>query len=141
MYSRGFGVPSSDVKIPEKYDGTALRDIPAEEEKSNIYSMPVFSDSGKAEIKISPGDISSEPTADSQNCSNENEESKPAGIFSFAPSRLISKFMPNGLNFANLIPKIELEEIIILGLAVLLFFSKSGDKECALILLALLFIT
>ncbi len=141
MYSRGFGIPSSDVKIPEKYDGTALIDIPTEDEKVNPYSIPVFSDTGKKEVKISPGDISSETSSEVKDYSNENEESKESGIFSFAPIKLISKIIPNRLDFGNLVPKIELEEIIILGLAILLFFSKSGDKECALILLALIFIS
>lgn len=36
--------------------------------------------------------------------------------------------------------KIGYEEILILGIAAFLFFSADGDKECALILLALLLI-
>ena len=37
-------------------------------------------------------------------------------------------------------PKIGTEEIIILTVAALLFFNKDGDKECAILLLVLLFI-
>ena len=37
-------------------------------------------------------------------------------------------------------PRFEGEDFLLIGAALLLLFSKSGDKECALILLALLFI-
>ena len=37
-------------------------------------------------------------------------------------------------------PRIGTEEIIILTVAALLFFNKDGDKECAILLLVLLFI-
>ena len=37
-------------------------------------------------------------------------------------------------------PRFEGEDLLILGIAALLFFSKDGDKECALLLLILLFI-
>ena len=38
------------------------------------------------------------------------------------------------------LPRFEGEDFLLIGAALLLLFSKSGDKECALILLALLFI-
>ena len=38
------------------------------------------------------------------------------------------------------LPRFEGEDFVLIGAALLLLFSKSGDKECALILLALLFI-
>lgn len=38
------------------------------------------------------------------------------------------------------LPRFEGEDFLLIGAAILLLFSKSGDKECALILLALLFV-
>ncbi len=38
------------------------------------------------------------------------------------------------------LPRFEGDDFLILGVAVLLFFSRDGDKECALLLLLLLFI-
>ena len=38
------------------------------------------------------------------------------------------------------LPRFEGEDFLLIGAALLLLFSKNGDKECALILLALLFI-
>ena len=140
MYSRGFGT-GGDVKLPEKYDGTALIDIPVEEEKSPPQQMPLFSDTQKREVKISPSEI---PTnADNEDLTNteKKEETTDAGLFSFTPLRLISKIIPDGSHIGKLMPKIEMEELIILGIAAFLFFSKSGDKECALMLLALIFIS
>jgi hypothetical protein len=40
----------------------------------------------------------------------------------------------------GLIPKIGYEEMLIIGLATLLFFCSNPDRECAMILLALIFI-
>ena len=138
MYSRGFGAPT-DVKIPEKYDGTALMDISCETEPEP-RSTPVFSDTVKRDIKVSPIDKAKDNCENEATEPNDDEKTAAAGIFSRIPLRLISKIIPGELNFKTFIPKMELEELIILGLAVFLFFSKSGDKECALILLALIFI-
>lgn len=44
--------------------------------------------------------------------------------------------LPAGLKM----PKIGTEELMIIAVAAFLFFSKSGDRECALILLFLLFV-
>ena len=38
------------------------------------------------------------------------------------------------------VPKIGTEELLLIGAALYLFFSKDGDRECAIILLLLLFI-
>ncbi len=140
MYSRGFGT-SGDVKLPEKYDGTALIDIPVEEEKSPPQQMPLFSDTQKREVKISPSEIPNDTHNEESIGTEKSEETADAALFSFAPLKLISKIIPDGTRLGKLIPKIEIEELIILGIAAFLFFSKSGDKECALMLLALIFIS
>ena len=140
MYSRGFGT-AGDVKLPEKYDGTALIDLPPEEEKSSPQQMPLFSDTQKREVKISPNEISTDAHTEAAANAEKSEETKDAGLFSFAPLKLISKIIPDGSHLGKLIPKIEIEELIILGIAAFLFFSKSGDKECALMLFALIFIS
>ncbi len=60
-----------------------------------------------------------------------------AGIFkSFIPTSLFGGSLPFGRGF-----KFGAEEILIIGIAAFLFFSKDGDRECALMLVALLFIT
>lgn len=67
------------------------------------------------------------------------EESVSAGSF-------LEKLLPTSLGnifSGNLLKNFHLgwEELLILGVAALLFFSRDGDKECALMLLLLIFIT
>ena len=140
MYSRGF-VTSADVKIPEKYDGTALREISEDNDAPTQIQIPNFSDTPKREIKISPSESrESENDMDTETPST-SEGSIPTGSFFSTPLKWLSGLIPDGLKSINPISKIEFEELIIIGLAAFLFFSKSGDKECALMILALIFIT
>ncbi len=67
------------------------------------------------------------------------EESVSAGSF-------LDKLLPSSLGnlfSGNLLKNFHLgwEELLILAVAALLFFSRDGDKECALMLLILIFIT
>lgn len=39
------------------------------------------------------------------------------------------------------LPAFDREDILLIGVALFLFFSKDGDKECALLLIALLFLS
>ncbi len=70
---------------------------------------------------------------------DKNEESVSAGSFldKLLPSSLGKLFSGNPLKSFRL----GWEELLILGVAALLFFSRNGDKECALMLLLLVFIT
>ena len=59
------------------------------------------------------------------------------------PRGSILSFLPRGLGelFGGGAPfSFGMEEILIIGVAAFLFFNKSGDKECALMLLILLFV-
>ena len=61
---------------------------------------------------------------------------------SASPSGLSSLFgirLPQLKDFK--LSNIGLEEILLLGVALILFFSKDGDKECAVMLVLLLFIS
>lgn len=136
MYSRGLSGGNADYIIPEKYDGTALLDLPTEEDVT-CGTAPKFIDTPKKEIKFSPPEITPERQKDTDDV---EKDAEPTGAFSSGPMKWIRGILPTGFKLDGLLPKIELEELIIIGLAAFLFFSKSGDKECALILLALIFI-
>ena len=136
MYSRGLNSGGQDYAIPEKYDGTALLDLPKDDDVSSCIASPKFIDSQKKEIKFSP----TESPVESEEACEKTNESESVGAFSFEPLKWVKSILPKGLNFGGIIPKLQLEELIILSLATFLFFSKSGDKECALILLSLMFI-
>jgi hypothetical protein len=137
MYSRGICSTVQDHSIPEKYDGTALLDIPTDDESTQCNASSKFIDAQKKEIKFSPHEA---PKESAEEATAEVNDTEPAGIFSFGPMKWVKSILPGSMNIGGILPKIELEELIIIGLALYLFFSKSGDKECALILLALIFI-
>ena len=136
MYSRGLGPIKQDCTIPEKYDGTALLDLPVGEADAQCGTAPKFIDAQKKEIKISPT-TPHEQIADE---SYREDKSEAASATPTISSRWLSGIFADGFSFGNVLQRIELEDLIIIGLAAFLFFSKSGDKECALMLLALIFI-
>ena len=116
MYSRNYYPDSPDrINLPENYDGNAF----SQEENSNFTEEAVEASTYEKE-----GD----------------GESILAGV---GKMPLFSGlFGKGGLIGGNLaLPKIGTEEIRILATAAFLFFSKNGDRECALILLLLLFIS
>lgn len=115
MYSRSYYPDSNErLSIPENYDGTAL----IESTQHN----------------------SEELTVDSANISDTAEESVSAAQNLGKIPILSSLFANSGLNFGLKMPKIGVEEILIIATAAFLFFSKDGDRECAIMLALLLLI-
>ena len=98
--------------IPENYSGTAVEEcLPYENIEEEVHSAPPRVEE---EIPCTCGEREREPHL-----------SKVKSLFSRLPFHM---------------PRLEGEDLLILGVAALLFFSKDGDKECALLLLILLFI-
>lgn len=62
----------------------------------------------------------------------------PASASPKLPESLFGLKLPSLKNFK--LSSIGLEEILIIATAAILFFNKDGDKECAIMLLLLLFI-
>lgn len=125
MYTRPYD-DNVGILIPESYNGTALRDEPRRAEDIR----EVFINGEKAERE---GDaVHTAMTAD-------EKTDEPAGNFL---SKLTSgNFLGGIFNNANFgLQKIGTEEILIIATAAFLFFSKDGDKECAIMLLLLLFL-
>ena len=86
-----------------------------------------------------------EPEAEEVYQSEELEcSAKPThnGTFSFLTNLIPKSFLSKGTlnSIKDSFTKIGTEELLILALAAFLFFSKDGDRECALMLLALLFV-
>ena len=117
MYSRSF-YPEIEEKptLPENYDGTAFLEAPAPQTENEAVEASAKTDGEEDVSAVGGGFLSS------------------LGRIPF-----LSGFFGN--RGAIKFPKIGSEEILILGTAALLFFSKEGDKECALMLLFLLFIS
>ena len=115
MYSRTYPDENTPTFIPESYGGTAL----GRNESDYIED--------KEEIKE---EVYEETSA----------KGKDGGFLSFGslPSFLTNIFP--SLRGGKLFKNFGTEELLIIGAALLLFFSKEGDKECAILLILLLFV-
>ena len=140
MYTRSYHSEEEKIKVPENYDGNALREEVHSEEIP--LSLPLTKSIG--ETKISPReDI---PRADDEKeceeCFTEPKTEEAAvkvGIFERLSQNGIFKKRFGGLLKLDGF-KIGSEEILIAAVALFLLFSKDGDLECAIMLLLLLFV-
>jgi len=133
MYTRSFYKEDNGISLPDGYDGNAFS---AGEEVRDAPSAVAAT----AEPKVSPRDIPPEEECFTEVNEKEVEE---AGFFSSIFSKFQGKrlFDKGGLGFLNLDKfKLGTEEILLIALALFLLFSKDGDKECAIILLCLIFV-
>lgn len=123
MYTRSYD-NNLGIVIPESYNGTTFREEPKVDE-----SIGGCTSAEEARCAENSEDIHSDKSA----------KSEPVGAFI---SRIIPKgFLGNFLKNDNFgLQKIGTEEILIIATAAFLLFSKDGDKECAIMLLLLLFL-
>ncbi len=124
MYSRSYYPETERMSLPENYDGTAFMERPSAEQNEETVEASV---SDNADSQVFKG----------------TDEHRHRQQSPFENIPLLSGIFGKGGLFGGLglhSPTIGTEEILILATAAFLFFSKSGDRECALILLLLLFI-
>ena len=126
MYTRAYD-ENLGIVIPESYGGTALRDD-GYSENNEFLSEESNDKTANQKAGIPP-----DKTA-------QTAKSEPTGSFfsKLSFKNFLGNFFDNGK--FNL-QKIGTEEILIIATAAFLFFSKDGDKECALMLLLLLVLT
>lgn len=124
MYTRSYANETDNIIIPDKYGGTSFYHTQQEDpgEKHTVGTRNPWED---ADIHRS-----------------ESEEIEESIESSATPTKsylggFLSKFVKNG-NIG--LQKIGTEEILIIAAAAFLLFSKEGDKECAIMLLLLLFL-
>ncbi len=115
MYSRSYPDMNPEVLIPESYGGIAL--------------------GGKKDEYIENEEQSTE------DCTEEASATpKGKGLFSLGGiGSALTGLFPS-LKRGKLIESFGTEELLLIGAALLLFFSKEGDKECAILLILLLFL-
>ena len=126
MYSRSFYSETEEsLRPPENYDGNAFN-----EKNMQLLQSP-------------DANVSEENEPDTVN-TDAKPIPKKQGIFSslFPFQSLSGLFGARGEGALPSIklPNIGTEEILILAAAAYLFFSKSGDKECAILLFLLIFV-
>ena len=122
MYTRSYFTEDKKVDVPENYDGNAFEkenDIPAQNESECFLGSSIDS----------------------------TQKSVDLGAFSRLLERLPIRKLLKGIPLPFLKcdddkapARLGSEEILILAVMLYMFFSKDGDKECALMLLFLLFI-
>ena len=117
MYSRSFYPETGEHILPENYVGTAFSESEAAESVAEVANLPSEKESAPALSLSADGGI----------------------LSSITKLPFLTGFF-NGDGKLFKVPKIGSEEILIIAIAARMFFSKGGDKECALILLDLLFI-
>ena len=126
MYTRTYNDDIGEIIIPERYGGTSFGHT--EEKKEDGMRQE---SNGK-----NPWENNDIHTPSAQN----NEEAEEASATPISqPLTAIFSGLFKG-DFLSL-KKIGKEELIIIATATFLLFSKEGDKECAIMLILLLFLS
>ena len=133
MYTRNYIDETGGVSIPQNYDGIAFdTDI---SDAKNTVSATI------GERKISPMEQMPPPEPEAVQAST--NEQLGNGLFGNLFGKIgLKNMLPGSLGSVLSLDKFKLgaEELLLIGLALFLLFSKEGDKECAIILLLLLFV-
>lgn len=129
MYQRKYYKDEAAMKIPDNYSGLAIdaegyidETAPSEEP----YEVPTLA------MPIPPPSPS--PPSDEECGTHACAERRHGGTFYETIEGFCRRI---GLHM----PSFDREDILLIGVALFLFFSKDGDKECALLLIALLFLS
>ena len=127
MYTRSYD-DNLGIVIPESYSGTAFKDTPKEAAEASVNEA--VKDEKKQTNPWEKDNVHSE---------NEEKYAQTGSFISKLPFKGFFSDIFKNTNFG--LQKIGSEEILIIATAAFLFFSKDGDKECALMLLLLLFLS
>lgn len=126
MYTRTYNENVGEILIPERYGGTSF----GHKERNQEREDADINDKGK-----NPWENEEVHTEASEKSEETIEASAQPSKLSFGG--LFSNIFNNGI-FS--LQKIGKEELLIIATAAFLLFSKEGDKECAIMLILLLFL-
>ena len=128
MYTRSYNEEAGEIIIPERYGGTSFGKRSSDEHTESGHSDSAGQNpwEGVEEIHTST------------ETRNEAAEEASAIGQKFSLSGILSGIFKNGRFNLTALGK---EELLIIATAAFLFFSKEGDKECAIMLLLLLFLS
>lgn len=127
MYTRNY-YTEEPSRLPENYSGVTFKEEPPVTEANTVAADAPPKDEIDKIIEKEEANEASAPAR--------GWLSKLSGAPLFS-----SIFSKEGGLFGSLgLSKIGTEEILIIGVALFLLFSKEGDKECAIILLLLLLV-
>lgn len=139
MYTRTYSEDDGKLNIPDGYDGTAF----AKKESEPPPSRPIIPN--VSEPKCSPRESFPElnvPDKEAEHVSDPYGAKDGESILSVFKRLPFGKFFGERgrelFHFDKF--KVGSEELLIIGVALFLLFSKEGDKDCAIALLILLFV-
>ncbi len=141
MYTRTYQAEEEKITVPENYDGNAFR----EDRECESLSTPDINTSQSIETDSKCDKIQesvSQVAETSAECSGvSKKKAEGDGIFaSIFKGGHRASFLDSLPFIKNGRFDIGTEEILIVAVAVFLLLSKGGDKECAIMLLLLLFV-
>ena len=151
MYTRSYGGDKTDMPIPpDRYDGIAISEELSAQNRNTGPTLTDFSppDEVVGDYRVETKNPWEREAVEAPAAADGSGESvsasvgaRESGLFSGIPF-LSGLFGGGNIPFLSSVkmPRIGIEEILIIGAALLMFFSKNGDKECAIILALLLFI-
>ncbi len=128
MYTRSYFTEDKRLEIPENYNGNAFVEKRDDDTEGAERIRESFSE------KAAP---------DSEEIEETGAKGSFSQFFERLPFKNIFPLKDIGAYFSKrkLLPeKIGIEEVLILALALYMFFSRDGDKECAIMLALLIFI-
>ena len=128
--------------MPDGYDGIALREMDSGENRDTGTHLPIAEAVERCDEEPHENKNPWEGEKDIAASARESDGDGGGGILSSLPF-IRGIFDAKKIPFLSSvkIPRIGLEEILIIGAALLMLFSKSGDIECAIILGLLLFVS
>ena len=137
MYSRSYKQDGEGISIPESYAGVAFR----EPEIKDMHEEAPKGLAKSADIPFTAPEPPDPKLSASAEASVATSGNAVGGFFSAMMEKIPFKSVFSGIDIGRItFPKIGTEEILIIGLAIFLFLSREGDKECAVLLLLLLLI-
>ena len=126
MYTRTYNESVGEIIIPERYGGTSFGQ----------------KETGDVRIENEANDKGENPWEDEEVHTDAPIKTEEAAEASAQPSKLSLAGLFSSIfkNDTFGLQKIGKEEILIIATAAFLLFSKEGDKECAIMLILLLFL-
>ena len=136
MYTRSYYSDDGGISIPQNYDGNLTFDSKSEDTPT-VGIPKTTAQETKISPQFEPKREADEPIT-AEEAAAEPQKIMPTLKDGLFPFKLLPGGLKSLLNFESF--HIGTEELLIIAVALFLFFSKGGDKECSLILLLLLLI-
>ena len=137
MYSRAYQLEEGKISIPKNYDGNAFREEKGCEPTANEDLCDISTEASERRDNIEECVSLREEASGEAHQKKSSDGGIFASIFKGKRTSSFIDYLPfvKGGRF-----DVGTEEILLVAISLFLLFSKDGDKECAIMLLLLLFV-